>query len=52
MALSNFVESRPNKREYQAHVVSHEKRRPRHLVLQGEFPICFVSLVEVDVFLD
>ena len=52
VALSNFVESRPNKREYQAHVVSHEKRCPRHLVLQGEFPIRFVSLVEVDVFLD
>ena len=58
MGLSKFIGGgreaggRPNRREYQAHVVSHEERRPRHLVLQGEFPICIVSPVEADVALD
>lgn len=50
--LSKFIEGRPNRREYQAHVVSHEERRPRHFVLQGEFSFFFVFPVEVDVFLD
>jgi len=49
VGLSN---SRPNRRQYQAHVVSHEERRPCHLVLQGDFPFCVVSPVEVDVSLD
>jgi hypothetical protein len=53
VGVSKVFEGRPgDKREYQAHVVSHEERRPRHLVLQGEFPFCFASPVEVDVFLD
>ncbi len=42
----------PNRRVCLAHVVSDEERRPRHLVLQGEFPICFVFPVDVDFSLD
>ncbi len=52
MGLSNFVGCVPNRRVCLAHVVSDEERRPRHLVLQGEFPICFVFPVDVDFSLD
>ena len=52
MELSKPLEGRPNRREYQAHVVSHEEGHPRHLVLQGKSLLCFASPVEVDVFLD
>ena len=52
MGLSKFREGRPDKPECQAHVVSHEERRPRHLVLSGEFSFHIVSLVDVDVVPD